>query len=186
MQHKPGFGLLESLLTLAIVLVMASVITTSMIRDSTQDDLKNIFFTVNNMMSTARREAHAKHCAMRLHIYTNNAPHIITLEQETPNPQAPGTTSFVPVSIIGEVTTYKIPLTWTITAVYQGNTELLVENKKHATCALAPVGILPPLLIHLQATKSKQTATLKAEPFLKNFTLHHQIIAPPKKASGKK
>jgi hypothetical protein len=186
MQHKPGFGLLEALLTLAIVLVMASVITTSMIRDSTPDDLKNIFFTINNMMNTARREASTKHCAMRLHIYTNTSPHTITLEQETPNLENPGSSKFVPTSIIGEITSYRIPTTWAITAVYQASTELLVENKKHATCALAPTGILPPLLIHLQATKTKQVATLKAEPFLRNFTLHHQRIAPPKKASGKK
>lgn len=186
MQQKPGFGLLEALITLAIALVIASVITTIITQDRTPEDLKNISFTINNMMITARQESHAKHCAMRLHMYANSTPHKIILEQEIPNSQSPGTYTFTPATVIGGTTSYDLPATWTIKAVYNGANEQLGEYKNTATCTLAPAGVLPPLLIHLQATKSKQGATLKAEPFQKIFTLYKQLLAPPKKTGNKK
>ena len=185
-QHKPGFGLIEALITLAIVITIASVVTRQMTRDRTQEDLKQISHMFNCIMSTARQESNAKHCAMRLQMYANSMPNKVVLEQETPNPQAPGTYTFVPAAIVGGITSYTLPATWVIKAVYNGPNEQLSEHKNIASCTLAPSGILPSQLIHLNATQKKQGATLKTEPFLKTFTLHNQLIAPPKKVGGKK
>ena len=180
-QKQPGFGILDALITLAIVITIASVITSSIMRDRTTQDLAEIEHFSNGMLATARHESLSKHCAMRLHFYANTTPHKMILEQEIPNPEIPGTKKFIPASSIGGNNSYTLPSTWMIKAIYNGPNELLSENKNTATCTLAPSGILPSQLIHLHATKKKQGATLKTEPFLKTFTLHNQLIAPPKK-----
>lgn len=186
MQHKPGFGLLEALITLAIAVLIASVITSRIMRDQTQQDLQAILYTCNTMLTTARQEARRKHCAMRLNLYAKSLPHTVTLEQEKQNPQAPGTTLFTPATIIGSTSSFQLPITWSIQAVYNGTHEQLAEHKNTATCVIGPVGILPSMLIHLKAAKGNQVVTLKTEPFLKTFTLHTQKIAPPKKPGGRK
>lgn len=184
MQRTPGFGLLDVIITLAIIGVIASVATSFFTRDTSQQDLKSIEFSLNNMITTACQEARSKQTSLRLVLSAKHHPHSLHLEQSGIEPKNPASLTFTRASIIGGLTAYTLPSTWTIEAVYNGSIEQLSANKHIATMMIGPVGVLPPLLIHLKNTRSTQVATLKAEPFLRTFTLHNSKVLPPKATKG--
>jgi type II secretory pathway pseudopilin PulG len=181
MHRKPGFGILEALIVLMIAGFILGVIVTSLTRDRTAQDLSNVEHAFTSMMLTARQETLTHHCALRIHMLTKQRPHKIVLEQETISPQGH---KFIPATTVGGTTSYTLPSTWIIKAVYQGHEEQLSKNKGSAFCTLPTDGLLPQMLIHLQGTQKKQVATLKTEPFQKIFTRHNSLIAPPKKPLG--
>lgn len=183
---QPGIGLLEAIIVLGIVVFLTSMIVTLARQDSTTTDLKKIEHAVSSMLTTARQEVLVTHNIMRLHIKADRSNNqSITLEyaeqKKEPNEQV----KFVPARTIGGTNSFNFPSTWKIKAIYQGSEDLLSKagkGVKSVFCHLIPGGVIPALLIHLEATQKKQVATLRTEPFQKTITTYSTLLAPPKKA----
>lgn len=183
---QPGFGVLEIIVVLGIVAFLASMILTLTRRDTTTTDLKKIEHAFAGMLITAQQETLVRHTVMRIHIKSErNTNQSFTLEQADTSLNEKNI--FIPARSIGGTNSFTLPSTWKIKAIYQGSQDLLSQATKGTRsvfCHVIPSGIIPSLLIHLEATKTKQVATLRTEPFQKTITLYNSLIAPPKKPRG--
>lgn len=180
MPSRPGFGILEALIVLGIITFVTSIIVISISRDRTPEDLNAIDHAFSSMMTTARQETLLHHCALRLCIKAGKGAQSLLLEKEIPS-QGSQKIKFAHNPVAGGTHMFTLPSTWKINAIYQGPEEQLQKNKGTVYCTIPPEGIIPNMLIHLEATQRKQVATLKSEPFQKTFVLHNLLIAPPKK-----
>ena len=183
---QPGFGLLEIILVLGIVAFLASMVATLARQDSTTTDLKKIEHAVSSMLITARQETLVRHIVTRLHIKSErNTSQSFTLEQADTSTDEKN--KFIPARSVGGTNVFTLPSTWKIKAIYQAAEDLLnkaTKGTRSVFCHVVPGGTIPALLIHLEATQTKQVATLRTEPFQKTITLYPTLLAPPKKARG--
>ncbi len=183
--RRPGVSLLEVLVVLGILVFLISMTTRLARQDLTAQDLRKIEHAISGMLMTARQEALLRHNVVRLHLkFERNMAPTITLESLTEKHDEKGQRIFAPFASIGGINAFTFPATWKIKAIYQGSEDLLSVPSKGAKsvfCHLTHGGIIPSMLIHLEATQHKEVATLRTEPFQKTITLYHSLLAPPKK-----
>ena len=184
MTKKKGFSLLEALIVLMIIGFILGGSINFLMRDKTTQDLFAIEYAVNAMVLSARQEALINNRQVTLHFFTKETPQRITLEKNIQDPENPSARKAVSAGSTGSFSSYTIPSSWNIKAIFNGSEEQLTKNKGHALCVVPTEGLLSPLLIQMQATQKKLGATLKSEPFQKKFSLHQTIINPPKKTRG--
>ena len=155
-----------------------------MMRKDPNSTWPNILGELNSFAFFARQEAILQHKVLRITFEVNTTPpDKIYIESEEKDAEKPDKKVYKLYKSSSFETTYKLPNSVRINAVYQNGKEQLDENKgKFAYCYVVPDGIMQDVLVRMVRTtdKDEDKASFKIRPFLGNFELFETWIKPEK------
>lgn len=182
-KNSSAFTLFETLIVLAIIAFMATIISPWLFKKKPAQNWPMILDRFNSFLYFARQEAISTNKVYRIVFKLNkNEPDFILIQEELEDPENPDKVIYQQVSSEYFKTKYKLPDTIKMIAFYKGKVEQFVENKGNGYCHVIPNGLVEEVMIYLirKIDDKEEKVTFKVSPFVGKFDFYEGFLKPEK------
>ncbi|MFA6262939.1 MAG: type II secretion system protein [Candidatus Babeliales bacterium] len=180
-KNHTAFTLLETLVVIALMIVIAAFTLPRLFRRAPAVEWKNIADDLNNLVLFARHNAIEERRTLRIVFrqIANNRD-TITVEEPIDDPDRPGRVKYRPVSSYYMTTIYRLADGVKLKAVYHGKREMLADNRGVAYGAVTPDGLVQDIVVHMTRVLNgtESGGTFKMNPFLGTFEFYDGLLRP--------
>ena len=171
---RPAFTLMEIMIAMVVIGIIATMALPRLTRKDPSSNWPTVIDEINNLVFYARQDAISNYKNYQLR-FTSKAikPDIIAIEEEKASAENPSKKVFMPTQAFGFSTSYSLPKTITIEAVYHDRTEEMENNKGNGYCHIIPNGLVQKTIIHLSRIEKNITSkiSLRMMPFFGKFEM---------------
>jgi len=183
--RSAGFTLFEMLIVIAVIAFMAAMILPRLGRRDPKAEWSHLVNTLNNIVYFTRQQAISDHKEYRLRFQRGREeqPIVVTIEEERPDPDKPGTLTYQQSSFPTFPARHELHPSFRLRGVYQTGVDQLEENKGNAYCYIVSNGLVQETMIHMAhvVARVEKQMTLKVKPFFGRFELHKGFVKPKRK-----
>lgn len=178
---RSAFTLLEIMIVMVVIGIIATMALPRLTRKDPSSNWTTVLDEINNLVFYARQDAISNYKNYQLR-FTGKVikPDKVTIEEEKASAEDPSKNIFVPAQAFGFATSYSLPKTISIEAVYHNKTEEMEDNKGNGYCHIIPNGLVQKTTVHLSRTEKNTTSkiSLRMMPFFGKFEILEGFVRP--------